>query len=63
MDYTKARVYDNEKKKFIEKPWKKIQVGNIICVKKDEVVPADMIILESLDHNHQCYLDYSYNYG
>ena len=55
----KARVYDNEKKKFIEKPWKKIQVGNIICVKKDEVVPADMIILESLDHNHQCYLDYS----
>ena len=55
----KARVYDNDSRKFVEKKWKNIQVGNIICVKKDEVVPADMIILESLDHNHRCYLDYS----
>ena len=55
----KARVYDNETRKFVEKKWKNIKVGNIICVKKDEVVPADIIILEALDHNHQCYLDYS----
>ena len=55
----KARIYDNETRKFIEKRWQNIKVGNIICVKKDEVVPADIIILEALDHNHQCYLDYS----
>ena len=55
----KTRIYDSESRKFIEKSWKNIKVGNIICVKKDEVVPADMIILEALDHNHQCYLDNS----
>ena len=55
----KARIYDTESRKFVEDSWKNIKVGNIICVKKDEVVPADIIILEALDHNHQCYLDYS----
>ena len=54
-----CRIYDNESRKFVDDTWKNIKVGNIICVKKDEVVPADMIILEALDHHHHCYLDYS----
>ena len=55
----KAHVYDNEERNFIDTPWKKIQVGQIIKVNKDEVVPADIIILEAMDHKHQCYLDNS----
>ena len=55
----KAYIYSLEDKKFLEKRWKDIRVGNIIRVFKDEVVPADILILECLNHNHQCFLDYS----
>ena len=54
-----AHIYDTDKKKFIDKPWKEIKVGQIIKVNKDEVVPADIIILEAMDHKHQCYVDNS----
>ena len=55
----KAHIYDNEEKTFVDRSWKNIQVGQIIKVNKDEVVPADIIILEAMDHKHQCYVDNS----
>ena len=54
-----AHIYDNEKRKFVDTTWKKIKVGQIIKILKDEVVPADIIVLESMDNKHQCYLDNS----
>ena len=54
-----AHIYDNEQRKFIDTTWKEIKVGQIIKILKDEVVPADIILLESMDHKHQCYLDNS----
>ena len=55
----KAHIYSNEKKAFIDSTWKEIKVGYIIKVLKNEIVPADIILLESMDHKHQCYLDSS----
>ena len=54
-----AHLYDTEQRKFIDTTWKRIKVGQIVKVLKDEVVPADIIVLESMDHKHQCYLDNS----
>ena len=54
-----AHIYDNEQRKFVDTTWKKIKVGQIIKILKDEVVPADIIVLESMDNKHQCYLDNS----
>ena len=54
-----AHIYDNEQRKFIDTTWKEIKVGQIIKILKDEVVPADIILLESMDHKHECYLDNS----
>ena len=54
-----AHLYDTEQRKFIDTAWKRIKVGQIVKVLKDEVVPADIIVLESMDHKHQCYLDNS----
>ena len=52
-------IYSLHSKMFKKKKWKDIRVGNIIRINKDEVVPADIIILECINHNHQCFLDYS----
>ena len=54
-----AHIYSNEKRQFMDTTWKEIKVGHIIKILKDEVVPADIILLESMDHKHQCYLDNS----
>ena len=54
-----AHIYDYERKKFVDSAWKEIKVGQIIKILKDEIVPADIILLESMDHKHQCYLDNS----
>jgi magnesium-transporting ATPase (P-type) len=39
--------------------WIDIRVGHIIRVNQNEIVPADMIILETMDSKHQCYVDVS----
>ena len=54
-----AHIYEPEQKTFLDKHWKEIKVGQIIKINKDEVVPADIIVLEAMDHKHQCYVDNS----
>lgn len=52
-------VYNNDIKSFVSTHWKDIRVGHIIRLNKDEIVPADIICLESLDTSHLCYVDES----
>jgi magnesium-transporting ATPase (P-type) len=50
-------IYQDEEKKFIEKYWADILVGKIIKVKKNEMIPADILIINSSDENGVCYLE------
>ena len=54
-----TQIYDHELKCFVSTTWKEVRVGQIIKLSKDEIVPADMIILETLDTSHVCYIDES----
>ena len=54
-----AHIFDIDQRSFVDFPWKEIKVGQIIKINKDEVVPADIIVLEAMDHKHQCYVDNS----
>lgn len=52
-------IYDPDLKGFITMKWKDVRVGNIIKINKDNICPADIVILETLDSNHNCYVDES----
>ena len=54
-----AQIYDWVNKAFITTTWSEIRVGHIIKVKSDEIVPADIVLLEVVHTNHYCNVDES----
>jgi magnesium-transporting ATPase (P-type)/class 3 adenylate cyclase len=54
-----ANIYDMEHRCFVTATWSDIRVGHIIKVNKDEIVPADIVILETMDSHHTCDVDVS----
>ena len=66
-DYKKAKydkLYNNSTTTQVcrdnvlkETKWKEIKVGDIIKIKKNETVPADIVVLKSSETNGFCYLE------
>jgi len=51
-----ALLYDSEFKSFSEDKWRNLKVGSIIKVNKNDILPADIIVLRSSNENGFCYL-------
>ncbi len=41
---------------FKETKWYEIEVGNILKIKKDELIPSDLLVIKSSHENGFCYL-------
>lgn len=52
-----TQLYSTEEKKFTEKKWSDLQVGKIIKVKKNEMIPADILVIKSSEDTGLCYLE------
>ena len=51
---TKTKIYKNKKFRNIE--WSNIKIGNLIKVKKNEIIPADLFVVCSSNKNGTFYL-------
>lgn len=56
---SKALQYNENKNKFESISWKDLAVGKIIKIEKNEIIPADVLILKSSANNGFCYLQTS----
>jgi P-type E1-E2 ATPase len=55
----KALQYNNFTQNFEDLSWKDLAVGRIIKITKNEIIPADVLILKSSSNNGFCYLQTS----
>lgn len=49
-------VYRNDIKRFHSEKWLNMSVGSIVKILKNEMVPADILVIKTSDENGFCYL-------
>lgn len=57
LNFSKAEVFSEQVNNFVTKRWIDISVGDIIRVKSEDLIPADLIILSSSEPEGLCYIE------
>ncbi|XP_064005288.1 phospholipid-transporting ATPase VD isoform X2 [Pogoniulus pusillus] len=52
-----TKVYSRKQKKYIDECWKNVNVGDFIRLSRNEIIPADMVLLYSSDLDGFCYIE------
>ncbi|KAE9449131.1 hypothetical protein C3L33_18968, partial [Rhododendron williamsianum] len=53
----KVKVFDSKSGSFTETRWKKLRVGDLVKVYKDQYFPADLLLLSSSYEDGVCYVE------
>ncbi|XP_075959614.1 phospholipid-transporting ATPase VB [Anarhichas minor] len=59
LNNTPCFIYSRKDKRFTESRWKDVRVGDFVKVVCNEIVPADLLLLHTSDHNGVCHIDTS----
>lgn len=54
-----TKVYSRKEKKYVDRCWKDVTVGDFIHLSCNEVIPADMVLLFSTDPDGICHIETS----
>ncbi|XP_076360092.1 phospholipid-transporting ATPase VA isoform X1 [Tachypleus tridentatus] len=52
-----CRVYSREDSRYVKTLWKHVQVGDIVHLSCNEVIPADILLLRSSDDQGLCFIE------
>ncbi|KTF74833.1 hypothetical protein cypCar_00017135 [Cyprinus carpio] len=50
-------VYDRKQKRYVERRWAEVCVGDLVRLCCNEIIPADMVLLHSSDPNGVCHIE------
>ncbi|XP_066939381.1 phospholipid-transporting ATPase VD [Macrobrachium rosenbergii] len=54
-----CRVYSRDHGRYVKTKWKHVQVGDIVHLSCNEIIPADIVVLNSSDDYGICYIESS----
>lgn len=57
LNNSKTEIYSEENGDFIERRWIDIRAGDVIRVKSEEAIPADLIVISSSEPEGLCYIE------
>ncbi|CCE64475.1 hypothetical protein TPHA_0H02720 [Tetrapisispora phaffii CBS 4417] len=57
LNYSKTEIFSEMDGTFVSRRWIDIRVGDIIKVKSEEAIPADIILLSSSEPEGLCYIE------
>ncbi|NXU37934.1 AT10D ATPase, partial [Drymodes brunneopygia] len=52
-----TKVYSRKEKRYIDERWKNVSVGDFVRLSRNEIIPADMVLLYSSDPDGICYIE------
>ncbi|XP_058651191.1 probable phospholipid-transporting ATPase VD [Onychostoma macrolepis] len=57
INNTLTHVYSGEQKRYVERRWAEVCVGDLVSLCCNEIIPADMVLLHSSDPNGVCHIE------
>ncbi|KAG7467187.1 hypothetical protein MATL_G00150630 [Megalops atlanticus] len=57
INHMDCLVYSRNERRYIEKYWKEVHVGDFIRLRCNEILPADVLLLSSSDPDRLCHIE------
>ncbi|KAM8890302.1 phospholipid-transporting ATPase VA isoform 1-T1 [Synchiropus picturatus] len=57
INHMDCLVYSRSDKRYLEKYWKEVRVGDFIRLRCNEILPADVLLLSSSDPDNLCHIE------
>ncbi|XP_069747994.1 phospholipid-transporting ATPase VA isoform X1 [Narcine bancroftii] len=57
INHMDCLIYSRSARKYVEKYWKEVQVGDFVRLRCNEIIPADILLLYSSDPDGLCHIE------
>ncbi|XP_021366128.1 probable phospholipid-transporting ATPase VA isoform X4 [Mizuhopecten yessoensis] len=57
INHTQCRLYKSDEERYVKGEWHDIHVGDFVHLSCNEIIPADIVLVKSSDHQGICHIE------